>query len=146
MDASGQVVIARPRPAVAAIMFDLRYASLWATGVVSCTPLAPGPMRAGLRVKQVARFLGVKSTFIYEVVSMEQDRFVELRIDSPLEMWVLHELEDAPAGTLVRIRTASVGGDPGFTRLFGRVLGYLARYNVRRDLRQLKQLVESRPA
>ena len=146
MDGAGEIVIARSRPVVAEFLFDDGNAPLWAKNVVACRQLTPGPVRPGTRIEQVNRMFGTNTAFTYEVVSMQTDRFFELRMDDPFELWVLQELEDVAGGTLVRIRTKRVGGDPLFFRLFGPVLSYLTRRRIAHDLRKLKQVLESRPA
>ena len=145
MDAYCEIIIARPRAAIAAMMFDPAKAHLWSSGVSACRPLGPGPIRAGSRVEQVSRVFGLRTVAVYEVVSLEPDRFLEIRLPGPFDTWCLHELEDCAAGTLVRIRTKAVGGDPGFFRNFGALLRMMTRYNLRRDLSKLKRVVEALP-
>jgi hypothetical protein len=146
MEAMSEIVIARPRAMVAAFMFDPSNDPLWASGVVACRVLGHGRLQAGAKVEQTSKIFGARSNVTYEIVSMDPERFLEMRLDDPFEMWVLQELEDVPGGTLVRIRTKTVGGDPGFFRLFGPLLGLLTRRNIRRDLRRLRRVIEAGPA
>ena len=142
MDACCEIVIARPRAFVADLLFDPLKARLWSSGVISSRLLSPGPVQPGTRIEQVSRVLGLRTEVNYEVVSIVRDRFLEIKVAGPFDTWCLHEVEDHPGGTLVRIRTAAVGGDPGFFRRFGWLLRALARYNLRRDLRKLKRVAE----
>lgn len=91
------------------------------------------------------KVLGPAATVVYEVVSLDPERFLETRLTDPFEMWMLLELEDVPDGTLVRVRTKRVTGDPGFFRWFGPLLSFFANRNVARDLRSLKRAVMARP-
>ena len=145
MDACCEIVITRPRAAIAAMMFDPAKAHLWSSGVIACRPLTAGPIQPGSRVEQVSRVFGLRTVAVYEVVSLEPERFLEIRLPGPFDTWCLHELEDCPDGTLVRIRTKAVGGDPGFFRKFGALLRMMTRYNLRRDLRKLKRVMEAGP-
>ena len=145
MDAAGEIVIPLPRAEVARFVFDLRNAPSWALGVKECRPLTPGPLRPGSRVEQRMKVLGPAAAVVYEVVSMDPERFMETRITDPFEMWMLLELEDVPDGTLVRVRTKRVSGEPGFFRWFGPLLGFLANRNVARDLRSLKRTMMALP-
>jgi hypothetical protein len=143
MDACCDIVIARPRAFVADLLFDPLKARLWSSGVVSSRLVTPGPVKPGTRIEQISRVFGLKTIVTYEVVSMAHDQFLEIKVTGPFDTWCLHEVEDHPGGTLVRIRTAAVGGDPGFFQRFGWLLRALARYNLRRDLRRLKRLAET---
>jgi hypothetical protein len=142
MDAAAEVIIFRPRTDVARFLMDPRNDSLWATGIESAKPLEPGPLRAGSRVHQVTKAFGVRTTVTYEITSIVPGEHLELRIDDPFEMWVLYVLDDTPGGTRVSVRTKAVDDEYGFVQRFGRWFTFLARWNLRRDMRRLKRFLE----
>ena len=67
VDVSTEVVIARPRPEVAAFMFNPSNDALWTTGVVDCRPLTEGALRTGSRVERVSKMLGRQFGYLVEV-------------------------------------------------------------------------------
>ncbi|BAT57673.1 polyketide cyclase / dehydrase and lipid transport [Variibacter gotjawalensis] len=141
MDAAADIVIFRPRREVAAFIMDPRNDPLWGTSIESARPLQPGPLVTGARVEQISKAWGVRSSVIYEVTSIEADHHMELHVADPVDMWMLYELDDTPGGTLVRARTkASMPQSFAF-----KVFSFLARWNLRRDLRKLKRHLERAP-
>ncbi len=141
MDARAEIIIARPRREVARFIMDPRNDPLWGSSVESARPIQPGPIVAGTRVEQVSKAWGVRSSVIYEITSLEPDTHMELHVNDPIEMWMLYELDDTPGGTLVRARTkAAMPPSLAF-----KVFSFLARWNLRRDLRKLKRHLERAP-
>jgi len=135
------VLVRRPRPEVAAFMFDPTNDLRWTGGITSSRPNQPGPLREGATVVRTARFLGRTFDYGYVVTREEPDRLVELHVDRPFPMHVTYELDDVPGGTSVAIRAA---GSPG--RFFGWVTPLMTR-QVRRsitaDLERLRTCLES---
>lgn len=144
IDVQPQVLIRRPRAEVAAFMFDPRNDAIWTTGVVECRPLTEGPLRAGSRVERVVKFLGRRFGYEYEVVAADGERFVEMRVEQPFPMHVRYELEDAPGGTLARIRAQ--GDATGFFRVATPLMRRMVERNITKDLELLKRSVEERAA
>ena len=121
VDVKAQVVVRRPRADIAAFMFDPRNDMIWTTGIVASRPLTNGPLRVGSRVERVSRFLGRSFGYQYEVVGLDEDRSVELRVEQPFPMQIRYELEDSTGGTAVAIRAR---GDAGrFRRPSARLHG-----------------------
>lgn len=141
IDIEVEVTVGRRRGEVAAFMFDPRNDALWTTGIVACRPLTDGPLRAGSRVERTAKFLGRTFAYTYDVVDAEPERFVEMRVEKPFPMQIRYELEDAPGGTVARIRARGEAG--GFFRVAGPLLAPMVKRNIGKDLALLKQQLES---
>ncbi len=144
VDVRPVVLVRRPRPEVAAFMFDPANDLRWTGGITASRPAQPGRLREGATVERTARFLGRSFDYGYVVTRAEPDRLVELRVDRPFPMRVTYELADAPDGpdsTVVAIRAA---GNPG--RFFGWATPLMTR-QVRRsitaDLNRLRGCLES---
>lgn len=143
VDVAPEVVIRRPRAAVAAYMFDPRNDAEWTANVKEVRPRQEGRLSVGSRVERVVRFLGREFGYEYEVLAAEGDRFVMLRVEQPFPMRVRYELEDEGDGaTRARIRAT---GDPGgFFRIAAPLMRLMVRRSIRRDLGALKRNVEAR--
>jgi hypothetical protein len=136
VDVRPTIMIRRPRPEVAAFMFDPANDLRWTGGITASTPAQPGPLTTGATVERTARFLGRTFTYGYVVTHHEPDRLVELKVDRPFPMVVRYELEDTDGGTLVAIRAT---GNPG--RFFGWATPLMTRQvrkNIAGDLQRLR--------
>jgi Polyketide cyclase / dehydrase and lipid transport len=141
VDVRPTVLVRRPRPEVAAFMFDPRNDLRWTGGITSSRPARPGPLVEGATVVRTARFLGRTFDYGYVVTQHEPGRMVELRVDRPFPMLVRYELADADDGTLVAIRAS---GAPG--RFFGwltPLLAWRVRRSIAGDLERLQACLES---
>jgi hypothetical protein len=140
-DVKVEVAIARPRAAVAAFMFDPRNDATWTTGVLEAHPRQQGRLRAGARVERVAKFLGRRFAYEYEVTAASGDDFVEMSVTEPFPMHIRYELADAPdGGTLARIH--ATGEARGFFRVAAPLLNPMVRRSIAADLKKLKECVE----
>ena len=128
VDVKPQILLRRPRPDVAAYMFDPANDLAWTGGITSSRPAQPWPLVAGSMVERTARFLGRTFTYGYVVTRRDSDRLLELRVERPFPMLVRYELDDAPGGTLVSIHAT---GDP--SRFFGWATPLMKR-QVRRSI------------
>jgi hypothetical protein len=141
IDVQAEVEVARPRAEVAAFMFDPRNDAIWTTGVVEVRPEQDGPLRAGVAVERISKFLGRRFGYRIEVTDADSDRFVEMLAREPFEMHVRYELEDGEAGhSTVRIRTS--GGGTGFFRMAAPLLAKMVRRSITNDLENLKAYLE----
>lgn len=140
VDVVVETMIARPRSAVAAIMFDPKNDAAWTSGVIDVTPLTPGRLRAGSRVERKVHFLGRTFGYEYRVTAADSDHFVEMEVDKPFPMKIRYDLVDAGAGTRVRIHAR--GDASGFFRIGGPLLKWMVRRNIEKDLAGLKIVVE----
>lgn len=135
-DVRVELLVKRPRAAVAQFMFNPSNDTRWTTGIVACRPLTEGPLRRGSRVERTAKFLGKQFAYQYEVTDAAADRFVEMVVAQPFPMQVRYELADGPDGTLVAIHAR--GEARGFFRIASPLLNRMVRRNIRKDLELLK--------
>lgn len=143
IDITTDVRIARPRPEVAAYMFDPRNDAAWTTGVIESHPRQEGRLAPGARVERIAKFLGRRFGYEYVVTAADGDRSVELSVSQPFPMRIRYELEDAPGGaTVARIRARGEG--TGFFSLSAPLLAPMVKRNISKDLELLRQRLEQR--
>jgi hypothetical protein len=98
IDVRCEVLIARPRPEVARIMFDPARDREWTEAVVRSRALTEGPLRPGVAVERTVRFLGREFVYVFTCLGHEPERAVELDVKRPFPMQVTYLLEDAPGG------------------------------------------------
>jgi carbon monoxide dehydrogenase subunit G len=141
VDVTATGTIARPRDAVAAYLRDPANDTTWIGGVRSARLLTPGPVGVGSQVEREASFLGRRIRYVNEVTELTSDRLAMRSVRSPFPMRVTYGHRDAGAGTEVSVR---VEGDAGrFYAVLGPLLGVAVRRSIGRDLRNLRQVLES---
>jgi uncharacterized protein YndB with AHSA1/START domain len=137
IDVTAEREIARPREEVAGFATDPANDTKWIGGISEAEMLTDPPAAIGTRVRRVASFLGRRIEYVMEVERLAPGRRIVMRsIKSPFPMRVTYEFEDAPAGTLARIRVE--GSAEGFYRIAGPLLGPGVRRSIARDLRTLR--------
>jgi Polyketide cyclase / dehydrase and lipid transport len=129
---------------VAAYLRDPANDTDWIGGLRSARLLTPGPVRVGSQVERVAGFLGRRVEYVNEITELTADRLVMRSVRSPFPMRITYGHRNAGDSTTeVSVR---VEGDAGrFYRLVGPLLGLAVRRSITRDLRNLKQVLETRP-
>jgi uncharacterized membrane protein len=142
IDVSTEVEISRPRAEVAAYATDPDNATEWYANIVSVEWKTPKPAAVGSRVAFVARFLGRRLAYTYEVKEhVAGERFVMATSEGPFRMETTYEWEDAPEGR-TRMRLRNRGNPSGFPRVVAPLMSTAVGRANRKDLRRLKQVLE----
>ncbi len=142
IDVTAEVTINRPREDVAKYAMDPDYDAVWIGGISEAKMLTDPPMGEGTQVSRVASFLGKRIDYILEVIGYEPTSRLTMRsIKSPFPMNVTYEFEEAPGGTLARIRIE--GEASGYYKLAGPLMSRAVKRNITNDLKTLKALMES---
>lgn len=141
VDVVTTVDIARPRDEVAAYAADPDNATRWYENIRSVEWETAPPLAVGSRVAFVARFLGRRLAYTYEVLELVPGRrMVMSTAQGPFPMTTTYEWVDVPAGTRMTLRNA---GEPsGFARAGAPVLARAMRRANAKDLQRLKELLE----
>jgi uncharacterized membrane protein len=145
VDVTATGTIDRPRDQVAAYLRDPANDTSWIGGLRSARLLTPRPVAVGSQVERVANFLGRRVEYVNEVTELTEERLAMRSLRSPFPMRVTYGHRHAGNGTTeVSVR---VEGDAGrFYALLGPLLGLAVRRSIARDLRNLKRVMEQRPA
>jgi hypothetical protein len=142
IDVETEITIARPRDEVSAYASDPDNATTWYANIERAEWRTPKPLVVGSRFAFVARFLGRRLAYVYEVKEfIAGERLVMATSDGPLAMETTYTWVDAPHGaTLMRLRNR---GEPsGFSSALAPIIGPAVRRANRKDLARLKQILE----
>ncbi len=147
LDVTTEIVIRRPRADVAAYAGDPGHAPEWYANIDSVEWRTTPPLAVGSRLDFVARFLGRRLSYTYEVVELVPgERLVMRTAQGPFPMETTYTWTDAPGpsdpgATVMRLRNR---GEPsGFAAVTAPVMARAVRRANRADLARLAQLLES---
>lgn len=143
VDVLSEIVIDRPCEQVAAYAADPSYAPDWYINIASVEWLTDPPVRVGSRMAFVARFLGRRLAYTYEIVEyMPGERLVMRTAQGPFPMETTYTWRaDGPDRSWMALRNR---GEPvGFSRLVGPFVSLAMRRANRNDLAALKARLET---
>jgi uncharacterized protein YndB with AHSA1/START domain len=143
VDVVTEIEIGRPRADVAAYTADPENARAWYENIERVERQEPGePLQVDSQAAFVARFLGRRLTYTYEVRELVPgERLVMSTADGPFPMETTYAWSDAAGGTKMTLRNR---GEPGgFSRVAAPVLEAAMRRANRNDLARLKAILES---
>lgn len=143
VDVQTEIEIERPRRDVAAYTSDPDNATTWYENIKAVEWKSSKPAVVGSRIAFVAKFLGRRLVYTYEVKEMVPDeRFVMATAEGPFPMETTYTWEHtANGGTRMTLRNR---GEPSrFSRLAGPVMVTAMRRANRKDLVRLKTILEA---
>jgi hypothetical protein len=146
VDVLTETVIRRPVAEVAAFAGDPAHAPEWYANIESVEWQTPPPVAVGSRLAFVARFLGRRLAYTYEVAELiPGERLVMRTADGPFPMETTYTWEPVDDGA-ARMTLRNRGRPAGFSAFAAPFLaGAMHRAN-RKDLTALRTLLESRGA
>jgi uncharacterized membrane protein len=143
VDVETQIEIDRPRADVAAYAADPDNATSWYRNIAAVAWQSPKPLRIGSQIAFVARFLGRRLEYTYEVTELIRgERFVQRTAQGPFPMETTYSWADSPSGgTTMRLRNR---GEPaGFSKLAAPIMASAIRRANQKDLARLKAILEA---
>ncbi len=143
MDVQTETKIDRPRSEVAIFASDPDNATRWYENIKAVEWKSQGPVDVGSRIAFVARFLGRRLAYTYEVkVMVPGKRFVISTAEGPFPMETTYSWEDTPnGGTKMTLRNR--GQPAGFSRIAAPMTASAMRRANRKDLMALKAILEA---
>jgi uncharacterized membrane protein len=145
VDVQTEIVIARPRSEVAAYASDPDNATAWYENIERVEWRTERPLQAGSRLAFVARFLGRRLEYTYEVREhVPGERFVMSTAEGPFPMETTYAWEDAGDGTTT-MRLRNRGEPAGFAKVAAPMMARAMTRANNADLRRLKGILEARP-
>jgi hypothetical protein len=143
VDVLTETVIRRPVAEVAAFAGDPTHAPEWYVNIDSVEWQTPPPVAVGSRMAFVARFLGRRLAYTYEITELApHERLVMRTADGPFPMETTYTWEPLEDGA-TRMTLRNRGRPAGFSALVGPFLaGAMRRANLK-DLAALRSRLES---
>jgi uncharacterized protein YndB with AHSA1/START domain len=146
LDVVSEIEIARPREEVAAYASDPDNTTAWYANIERVEWRSPRPLTVGTQLAFVARFLGRRLAYTYEVREIVPGaRFVMSTAEGPFPMETTYTWQDTPAGG-TRMTLRNRGMPSGFSRLASPFMARAIRRANRQDLRRLKAILEAHSA
>ncbi len=146
VDVISEIVIGRPPQEVADFAADPGNAPRWYANIERVEWKAGPPLGVGSRIAFVARFLGRRLAYTYEVVDYEPGaRLVMRTSQGPFPMETTYTWQPAADGQ-TKMTLRNRGEPAGFSSLAAPMMASSMRRANRKDLARLKEIVEAAPA
>jgi uncharacterized membrane protein len=143
VDVLTEITIGRPADAVAAYAADPSNAPAWYDNIRSVEWETEPPLRAGSRVAFVARFMGRRLAYTYEIAEFVPDQRLVMRTAQgpfPMETtYTWHAVDEQSTHMTLRNR----GRPAGFSRLAEPLMSTAVRRATRKNLRKLRSILEA---
>ncbi len=144
VDVQTEITIDRPVDVVAAYAGDPTNAPEWYVNIQSVNWRTEPPVAIGSRMDFVAKFLGRRLAYTYEVVEVDlPHRLVMRTAEGPFPMETSYEWTPAGEGQ-TRMSLRNRGEPSGFTSVAAPMMAAAMRRANTKDLASLKKLLESR--
>ena len=145
VDVQTEIEIDRPREEVAAYASDPDNATAWYENIERVEWKTAPPVAVGSRIAFVARFLGRRLAYTYEIRELVPgERLVMSTADGPFPMETTYTW-GATADGATRMTLRNRGEPSGFSTLVAPMLAGAMRRANRKDLRRLKAVLEAGP-
>ncbi len=143
VDVVSEMVIRRPRAEVAAYAGNPDNAPEWYVNIESVEWKTPPPLRVGSRLAFVARFLGRRLAYTYELVDVAPgERLVMRTAEGPFPMETTYTWESVGESE-TRMTLRNRGEPSGFGKLAAPFMASAMRRANRKDLERLKSILEA---
>lgn len=142
VDILTETVIKRPRAQVAAYAADPSNVPDWYVNIESVEWKTKPPVAVGSRMAFVARFLGRRLAYTYEIVDLVPgERLVMRTAEGPFPMETTYTWESVDE-TSTRMTLRNRGEPSGFSKVSAPLMAAAMRRANRKDLEHLKALLE----
>jgi hypothetical protein len=144
VDVQTEIEINRPRDEVAAYAANPDHATAWYQNIEAVDWKTDPPLAVGSRIAFVARFLGRRLAYTYEIRDLVVgERLVMSTADGPFPMETTYGWEETTGGgTKMTLRNR---GEPaGFFKVAAPLMATAMRRANRNDLERLRDILETR--
>jgi hypothetical protein len=144
VDVLTEIVIDRPCAEVAAYAADPSHAPDWYANIESVSWRTEPPVRVGSTMDFVARFLGRRLAYTYEVVDLVAgERLIMRTAQGPFPMETTYIWQPVDAAR-TRMTLRNRGEPAGFGKVAAPAMGAAMRRANQKDLANLKRILEGR--
>lgn len=142
VDVTTEVIVDRPVDLVSAYATDPTKAPLWYANIDTVEWKTPPPAQVGSKVSFVARFLGRRLEYTYEIAELVPgERLVMRTQQGPFPMETTYTWSPTSDGT-TRMTLRNRGEPAGFSRLIAPFMAPAMRRANRKDLAKLKSILD----
>jgi uncharacterized protein YndB with AHSA1/START domain len=143
VDVQCEITIPRPRAEVAAYASDPDNTTAWYANIEAVEWQSPRPLAVGSRLAFIAKFLGRRLSYTYEIRELEPgERLVMSTAQGPFPMETTYTWQDQGDGTRMTLRNR--GRPAGFKKVAGPVMALAMRRAMGKDLERLSQILRRR--
>ena len=143
VDVVTETVIGRPIADVSAYAADPDNAPEWYANIESSAWQTNPPVQVGGRVSFVARFLGRRLAYTYEIVEYEPGRRLVMRTaEGPFPMETTYTWDDLGTGS-TRMTLRNRGEPSGISKVAAPMMASAMQRANQKDLARLKQILEA---
>ena len=144
VDVVTEIVIRRPVAEVAGFSGDPSNAPAWYANIDSVEWKTPPPPQVGSAMTFVARFLGRRLEYTYEIAELVPGKRLVMRTQQgPFPMETTYTWEPSE-GDATRMTLRNRGEPAGFSKLAAPMMAPAMRRANRKDLQKLKSILEVR--
>jgi uncharacterized protein YndB with AHSA1/START domain len=144
VDVLCELTISRPRAEVAAYAADPDNTTSWYSNIRAVEWQTPRPLAVGSQLSFVARFLGRRLSYTYEIRELVPgERLVMSTDEGPFPMETSYIWQDAGAGA-TRMTLRNRGEPSGFGKIAAPVMARAMQRAMTKDLERLSAILQHR--
>jgi uncharacterized protein YndB with AHSA1/START domain len=142
VDVQCEIEIARPPAEVGAYAADPDHTTDWYANIKAVEWRSPRPLAAGSHLAFIARFLGRRLEYTYEIIELVPgERLVMRTAEGPFPMETTYTWEPSGDGA-TRMTMRNRGEPAGFAKVAAPMMAAAMRRAMTKDLQRLRAILE----